>query len=204
MDEQEEDTARDEVLFAFHQQCERPSAEDVIAWAERYPQFADDIRAHAAIRRDWAARVDESDLADDDVLLARGRSDALNILHKAQGAAQQKADTPTATFDAMMAAKSLDIPQVAAKIGIARGVLSALFGGRMDAPVGARLIAALQGVFGISRTEFDTAFSAAINAPRLGLAKANESASIPRQGYDAIIRDSSMTDDVKAHWLGED
>jgi hypothetical protein len=38
---------RDEVLFAFHQACERPTAEQIIAWTDRYPQFADDIRSHA-------------------------------------------------------------------------------------------------------------------------------------------------------------
>ena len=36
---------KDEVLFAFHEACEQPSAEDIIAWTRRYPQYADDIRA---------------------------------------------------------------------------------------------------------------------------------------------------------------
>ena len=38
------------VLFAFHRKCERPTALQMIAWTERYPQFADDIREHAAVR----------------------------------------------------------------------------------------------------------------------------------------------------------
>ena len=46
----------DEVLFAFHQACEHPTAEQIIAWTGRYPEFAEDIRAHAAILKDWAAR----------------------------------------------------------------------------------------------------------------------------------------------------
>lgn len=48
---------RDEVLFAFHEACDAPSPEDIIAWAEKYPEYADDIRAHGAIRRDWAAQA---------------------------------------------------------------------------------------------------------------------------------------------------
>ena len=46
----------DGVLFAFHQACANPSADEIIAWTSRYPQFAADIRAHAAILKDWAAR----------------------------------------------------------------------------------------------------------------------------------------------------
>lgn len=45
---------RDEVLFAFHQACERPTAEQIIEWTQRYPPFADDIRDHAAVRLDAA------------------------------------------------------------------------------------------------------------------------------------------------------
>lgn len=205
MAEQDDDTARDEVLFAFHRECAHPSAEDVIAWTERYPKFADDIREHAAIRRDWNAGSAEEASAADDVLLARGRSDALNILHKAQSAAQQSvAATPPVSFDALMAAKSLDIPQLASKIGIARGVLAALVGGRMAAPVGARLVAALQDTLAIGPAQFDAALGASLNAPRLGHAKASGSAPVQRQAYEAIIRDSSMTDEQKSHWLGED
>lgn len=49
----------DDVLFAFHQACLRPTAEEIIDWTTRYPQFADDIRAHAGVARDWAARKTE-------------------------------------------------------------------------------------------------------------------------------------------------
>ena len=51
---------RDEVLFAFHQTCTDPTAEQIIEWVERFPQFADDIRAHAAILKDWAADEDRA------------------------------------------------------------------------------------------------------------------------------------------------
>ena len=36
---------RDEVLFAFHQACNDPTAQEIIKWVKRYPQFANDIRA---------------------------------------------------------------------------------------------------------------------------------------------------------------
>ena len=37
----------DEVLFAFHQAVDIPSPQEVARWTKDYPQFADEIRAHA-------------------------------------------------------------------------------------------------------------------------------------------------------------
>ena len=31
------DTRRDEVLFAFHEACEHPTAESITEWTRRYP-----------------------------------------------------------------------------------------------------------------------------------------------------------------------
>lgn len=47
---------RDGVLFAFHEACPMPTADQIIEWTERYPTIADDIRAHAAVSRDWVYR----------------------------------------------------------------------------------------------------------------------------------------------------
>jgi hypothetical protein len=60
-------TERDEVLFAFHEAFERPTAADIIEWTKRYPQFADDIRAHAAIAWDWATSRTEAEQPIDEV-----------------------------------------------------------------------------------------------------------------------------------------
>ena len=55
MNEQNRIPERDEVLFAFHQTCDNPTADKSTEWTRRYPQFADDIRAHAAMRAEWAS-----------------------------------------------------------------------------------------------------------------------------------------------------
>jgi hypothetical protein len=69
---------RDEVLFAFHQECMRPTSEQIADWARRYPQFAEDIRAHAAVAWDWAEE-DAPEVGElDESLVARGYSRALN------------------------------------------------------------------------------------------------------------------------------
>lgn len=46
---------RDAILFAFHKAYEKPTAAQIIDWAKRYPDYAEDIRAHAAVAHDWAA-----------------------------------------------------------------------------------------------------------------------------------------------------
>lgn len=205
MTEQDDDAARDEVLFAFHKECKKPSAQDVIAWTERYPEFADDIREHAAIRRDWDADADEEVTAADEVVFARGRSHALNALHNARASGERKTIvTPGASFDQLMADKAQTIPKLASEIGIARGVLAALFGGRMAAPVGARLVDAVRRTLAITVEQFDAALRLAWEAPRLGHAKATDSAAVHRQSYEDVVRDSSMPDDRKSYWLGKD
>jgi hypothetical protein len=79
----------DEVLFAFHQACSNPSADDIIAWTGRYPQFAADIRAHAAILKDWAARRNLPADEPDELMLTRARSRALDALYNAEVARRQ-------------------------------------------------------------------------------------------------------------------
>ncbi|WP_411901635.1 helix-turn-helix domain-containing protein [Methylorubrum thiocyanatum] len=40
-------TTLDDVLFAFHQAVDVPGPDDVARWTKDYPEFADEIRAHA-------------------------------------------------------------------------------------------------------------------------------------------------------------
>ena len=82
MNQQNRKEERDEVLFAFHQACERPTAEQIITWIERYPQFAEDIRVHAAIGRDSRAGAPAAEA--DETMFARAYSNALNALYQAE------------------------------------------------------------------------------------------------------------------------
>jgi hypothetical protein len=87
---------RNEVLFAFQQACEHPTADQIIEWTRRYPQFADDIRAHAAIARDWAARNGEPVAEPDESMLACGYSRVLNALYNASLLCAMPAETTRA------------------------------------------------------------------------------------------------------------
>jgi len=92
----------DEVLFAFHQECERPSAEQIVAWVNRFPQFAEDIRAHAAVAWDWATQAAEGEVVVDEILSSRAYSQALNIIYSAETSSASTNDpTHCRTFQQM-------------------------------------------------------------------------------------------------------
>lgn len=81
---------RDEVLFAFHQAYEQPTAEEIATWTSRFPQFAEDIRAHAAIALDWVARKAQPPEELDEGLAARCYSQVLNLMYDAAQTAEQE------------------------------------------------------------------------------------------------------------------
>jgi hypothetical protein len=197
---------RDEVLFAFHEACSRPTADDIITWTHRFPQFADDIRAHAAASRDHAAREGFAVPEPDETMLARGFSIALNALHNAEEAARStdQSSSSVQSFYQMAAARSTDVPQLARDLDIDRSVLAALFNGWMTPPIGRRLVNTLVAALLITRDAFDRALQAALRAPRLGYAKAQQAPTIIPRSYAEIIRDSSMPPERQRFWVEED
>jgi hypothetical protein len=108
------------------------------------------------------------------------------------------------SFEQLMNASGTDIPQLARDLDIARTVLAALVAGRMRAPVGKRLVAALMVRLAIAPGEFDAALWLALATPRIGHAKADGTPTVILRSYDDLIRDSSMTDERKQYWLSED
>jgi hypothetical protein len=196
---------RDEVLFAFHQECTNPTAKQIIKWVEQYPEFADEIRWHAAIMKDWAARENLPAVEPSPALMARSESRAMDALHKTRSAAAAKqAGVGAASFDEILASCEPDVPALQRKLVISRGMLSALIGGRMLPPVGERLVAALTACLGISRDVFDRALQTALAKPRLGHARSDAAPRIIPRSYEDLVRASDMTEARKRYWLGED
>jgi len=193
----------DEVLFAFHRACANPSAAEIIAWTGRYPQFAEDIRAHAAILKDWAARRNLPADEPDEIMLARARSRALDALYNAEVARRSDASASPRSFEQMMQTRGTDLPELARQLDVARSVLADLMSGGMHAPVGKRLVDALTHALAITEDAFQSALQAALRSPRLGHAKAEETPSIVPRSYAEIIADSSMLPERKRYWLGE-
>jgi exosortase len=71
---------RDEVLFALHRAVNDPTAEQIIEWVQRFPQFADDILAHAVILKDWADGESLPMEEAEEAMLTHSRSRALDAL----------------------------------------------------------------------------------------------------------------------------
>jgi len=194
---------RDKVLLAFHQACERPTAKQIIEWIDSYPQYADDIRAHAAVSRDWAAQEGLDVAQPDDIMLARAHSRALNILYSAEVAASKSALETSQSFHDLAKACDKEVFQIASDLDISRSVLADLFNGWMKPPIHIRLVDALVTALAISRSRFEQALQYAVQNPRIGHAKANELPKVIARGYDEIVRESNMTSERKSHWLGE-
>lgn len=194
---------RDEVLFAFHQACECPTADQIIDWADRYPQFAEDIRAHAAVSRDWAAQEGLPVVEADASMLARGYSNALNALYNAEIEASASASASQGFHD-ILSARGKEVFQLANELDIARGVLADLFNGWMLAPVRARLRDAVIRSLAMTRDAFDNSLKFALQNPRLGYAKADNTPTVKARSCDEIIRESNMSPERQRYWLEED
>ena len=199
---------RDEVLYAFHQSCTQPTVEDIIEWVNKYPQFADDIRIHAAIARDWAAREEISNEEVDQVTLDRAFSRALNIVYEAGQRSSTSNDSVAQSFQQLMSACNKDVPAIASEIGITHGmkrsILADLVNGRMRPPIGKRFTAAVMKALSIPIEAFNRAVQMAINAPRIGHANADAIQEIKPLSYEEIIKDSNLAPEQKDYWLERD
>lgn len=205
MNGQNKNEDRDKVLYAFHLECERPTAEQIIDWVRRYPEYAEDIRAHAAVSRDWAASDGEPALEASGAMLDRGYSNALNLLYNAEAkASARRGVSAVQSFHDVAAARGKEVYQIAGEIDIARGVVADLFNGGMLAPVRKRLVDAICNILQMTRAMFDAALTHALAHPRFGPAKSDKAPTITPRSCDEIIRDSNMTPERKRYWLEED
>jgi len=199
---------RDDVLFAFHEACPRPTVEQIIDWTSRYPQFADDIRAHAAVARDWAAREGLAAEEPSENMLARAYSRALNALYKADAEAKPAEADAAQSFQDIIAARGTSVAalqrEVGGAVGIGRSVLADLVNGAMRGPVGQRFLDAVCRAMAITHDRFYAALEMALAAPRVGLAKAGAVPTVNARSYEEVIRDSDMTPEQIRYWLGGD
>jgi hypothetical protein len=204
MTDQTKAMRRDEVLFAFHRDCTHPTAEQIIEWTQRYPEFADDIRAHAAIICDSAANEGTEEEEVDELWMNRANSRALNAIYAAQVAAQSAAGSDSdVTFDQLMSAAGFATPQLSRALDIGREVLSDLFRGRMRPPIGQRLVAALMEKLQATQAQFDHALSRAMARPSVGHARATQQPTVVQRSYEEIVRSSSMSPERVSYWLDE-
>lgn len=195
---------RDEVLYAFHQECSRPNLEDICKWIDRYPQFAEDIRLHAAIARDWDASK-EGILSEmpDQVMLDNAYSRALNIAYEAKQKRLTSNISESRSFQQLMTERGKDVPVLATEIGhgIKRSVLADLVNGVMRPPIGHRLSQSVTRALSISLDAFNDALQVALGAPRMGHAKAGTAPVVKTRSYQEIVKDSGMSPEQQQYWL---
>jgi hypothetical protein len=197
---------RDTVLYAFHLACERPTAEQIIEWANRYPQHAADIRAHATATHEWALREDELAPEPDEAALARGYSNVLNLMHQADAKHSEDESRVAAarSFHDIAAAHGKEVYEIAEDIDIARGALADLFNGVMLPPIRHRIIDPVCRILHMTREAFDSALAATVAQPRFGPAKSNHAPTVKQRPCDEIIRDSGMRPERIRYFLEED
>lgn len=203
MSDKNENADRDDVLFAFHQECSQPTVDDISTWVRRYPQFAEDIRIHAGIARDMADE-EENSMEVPEAVFRRGYSRALSALYSADlENAASESDTYH-SFEAVLEARGKTIPTLASEIDIRRSIIADLFGGRASPPLSKRMTIALQRSLAISSEKILELLQYAIGQPKLGMAKATTISAIVARPFEEVIRTSGMSEEKIRYWLDED
>ena len=196
---------RDEVLIAFHEECDIPTSADVARWTQAHPRFAQDIREHAVIRLAMVADLVELPAQLDDNMVARGRSRVQAAMFEAEAGervvAQSAASVPT--LDAMLKSAGLTQPELARRLPVKRVVVADLFAGRMS-DTRPRFSTAISRELGVSVAAFNVAHAHAARIPALGgRAKSVGQPVANQRTFEEIIRSSGMTDEEIAYWLAD-
>lgn len=195
---------RDEVLYAFHRAYDRPTADEIAEWVARYPQFAEDIRNHAAISWDWKATEARPVPILDQGMVDRGFSRVVDAIYKARLAAKAEPAVACESFHQLVIAAGTTIPKLAREWKIDRSILADLFNGIIRGPVARRLVRAFEERFRISVDAFNHLLDRAVASPRLGHAKASGTPAVRTRTYQEAIDASSMSADEKTYWLSEE
>lgn len=192
---------RDEVLIAFHEECDIPTRADVERWTQAHPDFARDIREHAAVRLAMVADLVEHPAQLDDNMVARGRSRVQAAMFEAE--AGDRAAPLGPTLIAMLKSAGLTQPDLARRLPIKRVVVADLFAGRMR-DVRPRFSTAISRELGVSVAAFNVAHARAARIPAFGgRAKSVGQPLVNQRSFEEIIRSSGMSDEEIAYWLGD-
>lgn len=196
---------RDSVLFAFHEECARPTAEQIIEWVSRFPEYADDIRAHASVALELDAHAGDQALEPDESLLALGHSVALNALFDADHPVEsiRKDANCSLSFQEILHNAGTNVPLLAHELDVGRGILADLVNGWMSPPICKRLLEVLISRFSITKDQFDIALRMALNNPYLGHARADQPPEVTPRPCKEIILESSMSSERKSYWIKE-
>jgi transcriptional regulator with XRE-family HTH domain len=196
---------RDEVLVAFHEECDIPTRADVERWTQAHPSLAKDIREHAAIRLAMIADMIEQPAQLDDNMIARGRSRVQAAMFAAEAGDPIVNATAASgqTLNTMLKSAGLSQPELARRLPIKRVVVADLFAGRMR-DLRPRFSMAVSRELGVSLAEFNIAHAHAARIPVLGgRAKSAGQPVAKQRTFEEIIRSSGMSEEEIAYWLAD-
>lgn len=200
---------RDEVLFAFHQAYKRPTDVQIVEWIERYPEFAEDLRAHAAVAREMADADECEGEMPSESDLANAYSRALNAIYEAEQDLKNAAPAAAleVTFHDLLTIRGKDVPGLAREMSypvrMPRFVLAALFNGLMRGPFPARFSCTVQRVLSIDATQFLLCVDRSLAMPVMGPAKSTTMPTARARSCADIIRSSDLSSVDKDYWLSE-
>lgn len=173
----------DDVLFEFHQVADPISPELLNVWTGRYPQFADEIRAHA---------VEIMDME----LLASTQA----------AAAAQSLVGETVTLRAALQEAGTSLRDFADRLDISRSVVSDINSGRIDPATIPKRFARL-GAAQIDRAMdwFESIVRSSRERAPTPAFKAKAAPSTGRQRtWEEAIRGSDMDEDRRSFWLSDE
>ncbi len=195
----------DEVLIAFHEECDLPTRADVERWTKAHPGFAQEIREHAAVRLAMIADMCEQPAQLDDNMIARGRSRVQAAMFAAEAGDRVVDATAAAgpTLNGMLKSAGLTQPELARRLPIKRVVVADLFAGRMR-DLRPRFSTAISRELGVSVAAFNVAHAHAARIPALGgRAKSVGQPVANQRTFEEIIRSSGMSEEEIAYWLAD-
>lgn len=174
----------DEVIFAFHRAVDIPTPAEVAKWTRDYPQFADEIRAHAV------------EIIDMEMLAA---SEALADAVKAPVSESK-------TLREVIRAGGLTLPDFADELDISSAVVSDVNSGRIiTATVPAKFVRLAAAFLRQSVDELAAVVAGPKERPAMAMLKAKAG---PVEGqpvtWEEAIHSSDMEDDRKSFWLSDE
>ncbi|MCJ2007048.1 helix-turn-helix domain-containing protein [Methylobacterium sp. J-092] len=178
----------DDIIFRFHQAAEPLTPELVGDWVGRYPQFADDIRAHAV------------EIVDMRFLAGQDAGD--------EAAPADEPATPVAgtTLRAVAKAAGTSLRDLADDLGIARSIVSDLNTATIEtASVRGRFVRLASERLGVTMEWLSTVLAGPGEASVGAAFKAEGMPGVGRRRtWEEAVRDSDMDAGRKAFWTAEE
>ena len=203
------DPTLDDALNTFVLENDRPTAENVQEWVDRYPQFRKDLVEFAAV---WAEQLvlpaaDEIGAEAEKALVDRAMSHVLNVAYNrdVEALEQTTSDDPVRSLTQDAQRAGTKPAQLARACGLDLGLLSKL-NNRQIQPwtIPTELIGMLADKLNKTVAALKIFFA---RPPRATARKAylsrGKPTGAPQQSFADAVRQSSLSDEEKARWLNE-